>query len=390
MAGTRQSGILFQRICTVPLIELKPGSSSGLRLSVLNSFAAIGKASLPEILTIALRPLPAAVETAAIVSSLRSIHGILYESPGILQNLKIPGLFFFLFGVIIPNPCLLQVKITSKHVLRRCLKRICLSAAYLPLCTQFNSDYKDFLMGPKLEALYKLQKIEIDISQLRRRIELREGSVASQEGRISEYNESIEELNAARIDLRKKADMYEMEINAGEEKINKSRTELNKARTNKEYAAILTQINTQKADSAKLEQEGLEILSKLDAIGEDIAGVEENLEEERKRLEAGRKSIDEEIETIKSSIEQLMEKRREAAADIDPETLAIFEKLASKYEGEAMGEILEAGPNAYSCGGCFMSINSEHVNVLSSRDEIRQCDSCRRILYIRDESEDAD
>ena len=29
-----------------------------------------------------------------------------------------------------------------------------------------------------------------------------------------------------------------------------------------------------------------------------------------------------------------------------------------------------------------MSLNAEHANALSSRDEIRNCDNCGRILYL--------
>ena len=39
-------------------------------------------------------------------------------------------------------------------------------------------------------------------------------------------------------------------------------------------------------------------------------------------------------------------------------------------------------PHSYVCGGCFMSLNAEHANALRSRDEVRTCDSCGRILYL--------
>ncbi len=35
-----------------------------------------------------------------------------------------------------------------------------------------------------------------------------------------------------------------------------------------------------------------------------------------------------------------------------------------------------------SCGSCYMGLNVEHLNALRSRDTIRRCDSCNRILYL--------
>jgi predicted nucleic acid-binding Zn-ribbon protein len=44
-------------------------------------------------------------------------------------------------------------------------------------------------------------------------------------------------------------------------------------------------------------------------------------------------------------------------------------------------------PHDYVCGGCYMSLNAEHVNALRTRDEIRTCDNCGRILYLEAEAE---
>ncbi len=240
-------------------------------------------------------------------------------------------------------------------------------------------------MGPILEALYELQKIEIDIAKLRRRVRVRQNAAASQEKRIRECRERIDELNKARTELQMKYDRYELDLREGDDKINKSRRELNQARTNKEYAAILTQINTYKADNAKLDEVGLDILSQLEAVNGEIEDIQKEQVEEEAAFKDTRSRNDQEIAGLQKEIEQLQEKRAAAAAVVDPEILSTFEILAKKYDGEAMAEVVGDG-GEYSCGGCFMSINSEHVNALSTRDDIRVCDNCRRILYLVDRS----
>ncbi len=37
---------------------------------------------------------------------------------------------------------------------------------------------------------------------------------------------------------------------------------------------------------------------------------------------------------------------------------------------------------AFSCGGCFMGIPAESVNVLMTRDDIIRCPNCTRILVL--------
>jgi len=242
---------------------------------------------------------------------------------------------------------------------------------------------KDILMGPVLEALYELQKVEIEMARLRRRVKLRQKTAVSHEKSVEECQGKIDELNSTRIELQKKYDLYELDQKEREEKIQKSRSDLNRAKTNKEYSTILTQINTYKADMAKLDEVGIELLSRIESINEEIVAAKEEKAGEQGKLEAEKGDSDAQIERIEEELSRLQEKWDEAAARVDPDVLSRFEILAANYEGEAMAEVDCSGPG-YSCGGCFMSVNSEHVNALTTKDEIRFCDSCGRILYLKD------
>jgi predicted nucleic acid-binding Zn-ribbon protein len=87
-------------------------------------------------------------------------------------------------------------------------------------------------------------------------------------------------------------------------------------------------------------------------------------------------------------IADLETQRADAAKDVPEDMLAVFDRMAEKYEGEAMAPVEKAGrkpPYRYTCGGCYMVINAEHANALQTRDELRQCDSCQRILYMAPE-----
>ena len=243
-------------------------------------------------------------------------------------------------------------------------------------------------MGPILSALVRLQKIEIDLTQLRRRRRNKANAVTAQEARIKKHNEEYESINQHRLDRRKKADELELQLREHEALIEKLRGVLNTAKTNKEYATVLTQINTNKADNAKVEEDALKILAEVDAIkkqGEAIAAI---IAEEEKRLAEIKESCADDIQKFDKMIEDLTGKRVEATKDISPETLSLFERIAQQYDGEAMAPIEQAGrkpPYSYACGGCYMSLNAEHANALRTHDAIRQCDNCQRLLYL-DES----
>lgn len=240
-------------------------------------------------------------------------------------------------------------------------------------------------MGQVLSGLMALQKIERDLWQLRRRMRSRRNAVKAQEARIAKHRQEHDSLKQQATEQRMRADEYENRLRESEAEVSKLRTTLNGAKTNKEYAAVLTQINTHKADNAKVEEEALKIMAQVDAVKQQAEGIQQVIDAEETRLQEIKDSSAEEIDKLDRMIQDLQAKRDEAAADIPPETLAIFDRLAEQYDGEALAKVEINGkkpPFTYTCGGCFMSLNAEHANALGTRDEIRQCDNCQRILFM--------
>jgi hypothetical protein len=227
--------------------------------------------------------------------------------------------------------------------------------------------------------------VERQLVEVRSRLRMRENAVAAQQRKIDQLSSDWEELNAKRIERRKDADRYELDLRHKEQKVNELRGVLNTAKTNKEYAAVLTQINTIKADNAKMEDQALKVMADLDTIKAEADEVQQKVDAEKARMEQVRSSASAEIERLSGMRDDLSAKRAEAAAEVPPAELALFERIADKLGGDAMAPIEIEGdrpPHEYVCGGCFMALNAEHANALRTRDEVRTCDSCGRILYL--------
>lgn len=240
-------------------------------------------------------------------------------------------------------------------------------------------------MGPVITALEGLQAIERDLSQVRRRKKARLRAVKAQEARIAKHRQERESLQHSAVERRKQADDFELTLRQNEEHIAKLRVSLNAAKTNKEYAALLTQINTQKADNAKFEEQALKVLGEVDGLKSQIAEDDKLIAQEEAKLEEINANSAEEIQKLDEMLTDLQAKRDAAAQSLPDTVLAIFDRLSQQYDGEALAKVQVNGrrpPYTYTCGGCFMSLNAEHANALRTRDEVRQCDNCQRILYI--------
>jgi len=245
-------------------------------------------------------------------------------------------------------------------------------------------------MGQMLAAMLNLQSMERRLAQVRRRLKSRENAVAIQQRKIDQRREEWNILHEGIMAQRAKADSLSVDLKAKEERVAHLRSSLNTAPTNKEYAAILTQMNTIKADNARIEDDALQVMQQIEQAEAEAEKVRAETEAEEKHLEEIRQSSKAEIDRLNGMLSTLLAERDQAAEAVPAEALAAFNRVAERYDGEAMAQIEIQGrkpPYSYVCGGCYMALNAEHANALRVRDEIRTCDNCGRILYIATEAD---
>lgn len=239
-------------------------------------------------------------------------------------------------------------------------------------------------MGSLLESLHELQTIEVTLQTLRGKVDRKWRSVRTHQRQLKELEEAFAAKHEEITRQQMAYDSQNLEVQTRDAVIAKLRENLNKAKTNKEYSAILTQINTTKADNLKLEDFILEMMQKLETLREEEVTIRDQREKEAKRsaeLEAVAKQFESEIADELASIEQ---KRAEASKSIPAETLDTFTRVAERHEGEALVEVQQPYANLqeYVCEGCNLKIRIEIVNALLTRDDLQICSNCGRILFL--------
>ncbi|UCC21922.1 MAG: hypothetical protein JSW23_08925 [Planctomycetota bacterium] len=241
-------------------------------------------------------------------------------------------------------------------------------------------------MGPVLNGLIKLQSVENRLRAAKAKLARCRRNVIIQENQIRTLQNALE-AKQEEIQLTKvQSDRLELELKAKDEEITKLRAYLNTAKTNKEYASVLTQLNTTKADNSKVETQILELLKDIEADEAECKDLQQQIEEQKQKLEQIRKESDTLATKYEAQIEEIQAEWDKQAQAIPAEPLEIFKRVADTYDGEALAvvERQEGKTEAYSCGGCFMGIIAESVNLLLSKDDIIRCPTCTRILVLGD------
>jgi len=244
-------------------------------------------------------------------------------------------------------------------------------------------------MGPVLNGLVKLQSVEnrlraekLKLTRCRRNVVIQENLIRSLQSALEAKKE---EVQLTRVQF----DRLELELKSRDETINKLRASLNSAKTNKEYAAVLTQLNTTKADSSKIEAQSLELLKDIEADEAECKDIQEQIDEQKETLEQTRKESEESAAKYQVGIDEIQAEWDEVAKSIPSEAVDLFSRVAETYDGHAVAAIeqQEDRKGLYSCGGCFMGITAESVNLLMTKDDIIRCPNCTRILVLGDSPE---
>ena len=132
-------------------------------------------------------------------------------------------------------------------------------------------------MGPVLNGLVKLQSVENRLGAAKTKLARCRRCVVLQENQVRNLQNTFkakkEEIQLTRI----QSDRLELELKTVDESVAKLRASLNAARTNKEYAAILTQLNMTKADNSKTESQILELMKDMETDEQEVAELEQQM-----------------------------------------------------------------------------------------------------------------
>ena len=242
------------------------------------------------------------------------------------------------------------------------------------------------------DQLTQLYRFDQQIRGLRSRVDSATRRLAAQRAKLDQYQRQASELHDQLLQAKATAANLASDAQATQDRVEKVRQTMATVRSNKEYSALLVEVNTLKIEQEKIQDKELEQMVRVEEIEGRHKEVQDKASEQGRLVDLAQNEVKEGEAEIADQLEEL-EKQRDAAADpIDAETLSTYRKLIDDYEGEALAEVEEQDRRRmeYTCGACFMSLPIQVVNAaLTTRDKPVVCPSCQRILTVNRELKEA-
>lgn len=147
-------------------------------------------------------------------------------------------------------------------------------------------------------------------------------------------------------------------------------------RKNEEFTALGNEVIRYEKEIDQLETSELEMMEQADQL-------REKLQQAEAKLAKSTALVEEDLSALKSKKEQLLTKksdlsaeRQELSKQIDPDTLALYERLIKTKNGTAVVQVVNQ-----MCSGCHMKLVPTTLVKVTAGKELTQCENCGRILF---------
>ena len=240
--------------------------------------------------------------------------------------------------------------------------------------------------------LTRLYRVDSQLRALRSRVDSAERYLRVQNTQRGQIQERLEELESRKRHLQAHIGNLESEGAAMDAQLEKFRNDMNAASTNKQYNAVLTELNTVKTARAKIDDQILVEMENVEALETEITEVIGQRDERDKMVQHATEQLAERKTDVGERVGELEQEREEAAAAISPADLEVFDEVADHHDGEAMASVTEVSRRhrEYACDACNMHLPFEQVSVLmGDPTSMVRCTACGRILFMAQDMKDA-
>jgi uncharacterized protein len=231
-------------------------------------------------------------------------------------------------------------------------------------------------MNPDLERLIRLQRAETDLRRVeaelaevpRRRAEL-EAALGSERARLETARQEQSGGQKARR-------QHEAELQDLEAKRSRLKGQLMEVKTNKEYTAMLHEIEGVERDIRGREDQILAEMERSESLAVEIKREEETFKQAEERHRAAVRAVDERARDLDGQVARLTGDRDAIASTIPAGLLDLFHRVARSRGGVAVAQVQEA-----MCLVCHVKLRLQLYADLKRNEQIVQCPACNRILY---------
>jgi predicted nucleic acid-binding Zn-ribbon protein len=234
-------------------------------------------------------------------------------------------------------------------------------------------------VNPDLRILIALQDLDQKIVTLQNQITEVPTKIQSCQQTAERMRKAHEDTVGQGQELSRLRRAHEGEVELKRTKLSKLKDQLMAVKTNKEYTAMLHEIQGAE-DHIRLDEDKiLEIMEKLESLEAGLKASEKGLTSELSGLEQNIRLLESSVPHLEAEMAKLRGEKALTEQRVEAELLSRYRQIAQARRGIAIAEARDE-----LCTACHVRIRPQVYADLLRSESILACDSCNRILFLRE------
>jgi len=229
----------------------------------------------------------------------------------------------------------------------------------------------------KLQTLINLQAIDSRIAALEADAARLPREIAAIHAGLDDARTQVEQAKARLDTARKDQRAKEKDLEVVQAKRSKNEARLYEVKTNKEYSAVLIEIEDIKQEKAKMEEEVLVLMEAQERLTGDIREAEARFKQREAEGRGQEATAKEQLRAVEAELAGVRTERKELAGQLPGPILGDYDPILRARGGVALVPVTK--PNF--CGACRMTITPQRLQELRAQASLIPCESCGRYLY---------
>jgi predicted nucleic acid-binding Zn-ribbon protein len=230
-------------------------------------------------------------------------------------------------------------------------------------------------MIPDLDGLIRLQAVESELRRTDGELAHLPGRQAELEARLAAERGRLDTLRGSLDTSQKTRKREEGTLQDLEAKRSKYKGQLMEVKTNKEYTAMLHEIEGVEREIRSREDQILAEMESAETLTADLKREDEAFRKEEARHKQDLSALEAHRRELASRRERLAAEREQVAGTISSDVRELFQRVA-KLRGVAVAAARDG-----RCQECHLLLRLQMYSDLKRNDAITQCPQCNRILY---------
>ena len=231
-------------------------------------------------------------------------------------------------------------------------------------------------MKDQLKLLWELQKIDLELKAIKEEKERYPKEIKKLDEKQKIEKERIQKEREKVESLEKTRRQKEGHLNGEQEKIKRAEGRMSEVKTNKEYQALLSEIDAMKGANSRIEEEILQVMDEIDELKKDLSKREKEMGSTLEKIEGERKKLQEKMAQGEEAWNERVERRDILSKQIESKLVKLYHTLKEKRQGVGVVSVKNE-----TCQGCFVNVPPQLFIEVQKNNALVRCPHCNRILY---------